>query len=100
MYRTFFCNFSSLFFLQFCSFFVLLQRVPQVFHFSTDSGGFPSYAGSKRNMFDKQVQLINAFYRCCVDAKDASLSRKLREQALRKPTENKEKETTNQKNFI
>ena len=43
-----------------CSFysfavFVLLQRVPQVFHFSTDFGAFPSYAGSKWNMFDKKL---------------------------------------------
>ncbi len=59
----------------------------------------PMLAQNRACLIEK-VQLINAFYRCCVDAKDASLSRKLREQALRKPPENKEKETTNQKNFI
>ncbi len=41
-----------------------------------------------------KVKFISAFYGFGVDAKDASSTRKLREQALREPPENNEKEPT------
>ena len=44
---------------------LLLQRVPQVFHFSTDFGAFPSYVGSKRNMFDKKLSWLAHFIVLC-----------------------------------
>ncbi len=42
----------------------------------------------------QKVKFISVFDSFCVDAKDASSTRKLREQALREPPENNEKEPT------